>query len=139
MSKTSTKDMEKLAFQLFRYLKNKGLAGDIRIYFKGGRCISDHESYNPRVHFTKKVHTFHGKEFEYWDCDDEIKGSEYFEWSNDETLSVSTEGGLYGVLNYYVGGIDYCDRIHKELNEMFGKYGLYFEQGNDWNFSLYEI
>ena len=39
MSKSTEKDMESLAFQLYRYLCDKDLAGDLSIYYKGGNCI----------------------------------------------------------------------------------------------------
>ena len=138
MSKSTEKDMEKLAFQLYRYLYDKDLAGDLRIYYKGGHCISSSYYGGGNVHFEKAVHTFEGKDYEYYYCTEEIKGSTYFEYSNDDTLSVSTEGGLCSVLNYYCD-YDYCDKINEDLNKMFEEYGFYFEQGHHWNFSLYEI
>ena len=138
MSKSTEKDMENLAFQLYRYLCDKDLAGDLRIYYKGGHCISSDEYGGGKVHFEKRVHKFNGKEYEYYYCMDEIKGSTYFEYSNDDTLSVSTEGGLCSVLNYYTDSA-YCDKINEDLNKMFEEYGFYFEQGHHWNFSLYEI
>ena len=138
MAKTSEKDMEKLAFELYRYLKNKGYEGDVRIYYKGGHCISDCEDYSHKGLFVKNTHVYRGKEYEYYECTEEIKGSTYFEYANDDTLSVSTEGVLCEILNCYLGGRLY-DKVNEDLNKMFEKYGLYFELGHHWNFSLYEI
>ena len=60
----------------------------------------------------------------------------YFEYNGDY-LSMSFEGPLYSILNYQAG--TYGDSIIGELDELFKKYGLYYELGNSWNMSLYDI
>lgn len=63
---------------------------------------------------------------------DDMLGSDYTEYANDDTLTITTEGELNSIVNMY----DY--KKHDELIEVFDKYGYYFELGNSWNFSLYK-
>ena len=57
---------------------------------------------------------------------------DYFEWAG-KFMSMSFEGPLYDSINYGSG------KREEELQEIFNKYGYYFELGNAWNLSLYKI
>lgn len=63
----------------------------------------------------------------------------YIEFAGD-FLTVSTEGELYDILNYYNDFVPgYDDRKNKEMDNIFKKYGYYSEMGNSWNFTLCQI
>lgn len=49
-------------------------------------------------------------------------------------LSMSFEGPLYDLLNYTCGS-----KTEEKFTKILRKYGLYFELGNAWNLSCYEI
>lgn len=49
-------------------------------------------------------------------------------------LSMSFEGPLYDLLNYNCGS-----ETEEKFSKILKKYGLYFELGNAWNLSCYEI
>tara|TARA_R100000734_G_C3305879_1_gene96358 strand:- start:693 stop:1031 length:339 start_codon:yes stop_codon:yes gene_type:complete len=68
----------------------------------------------------------------------DIKGSNYFEYANDDTISMSFEGGLYGILNYAWNGKHYA-KAEQEFSDILAKEGYYYELGNAWNLSLYKI
>lgn len=62
----------------------------------------------------------------------DIKGSTYFEYANDETVSMSFEGPLNYILNY--GEIP---ALYHAFNEIFVRHGCYFELGFAWSLSVY--
>jgi len=64
---------------------------------------------------------------------EDIVGSDYFDYANDDTISMSFEGGLYRVMNY--GSFD----VRDAFQDMLAEYGYYAELGNAWNLALYEI
>ena len=67
---------------------------------------------------------------------EDIKGSDYTEYANDDTITCTFEGAVYEALNY-----DDHNRwkLREELEDVLSAYGYYFEMGNAWNFSVYEI
>lgn len=56
-----------------------------------------------------------------------------FEYVNEDTISMSFENDLYDIFNY-----DMCESIRQDFEELFKKYGLYYELGNAWNLSLFQ-
>lgn len=55
--------------------------------------------------------------------------SQYCQYADDETLSMNIESSdLCSILSYSENGYKYED----ELNEIFGKYGLYLEKAYSW-------
>jgi len=93
------------------------LAEDTRIYalghawdFNGGK-FSDTGEENPRDYF------------------------DYAPKESDHILSMSFDGSLYELLNC----IEMNDSRYDEFNELFKKHGVYFELGNAWNLTCYEI
>ena len=67
---------------------------------------------------------------------EDIKGSQYFEYANDDTVAVSTEGMLSGILNMHFD-FSKCIKLIEELDKELEKHGCYYEMGNHWNFSIY--
>lgn len=63
--------------------------------------------------------------------------TDYFEYGNPHTLSMSFEGSLYYVFNYYWEDKLYS-KWHDEFYNLIGKYGCYFELGHAWNLSVVE-
>ncbi len=85
-----------------------------------------------RIYFNNKA----------WDYDsngvktiiEDIKGSDCNEYSNDDTITATFEGGVY------MAFFDYRDfSIEEELINMLEPYGYYYELGNQWNFTLHKI
>ena len=67
--------------------------------------------------------------------EDEADPNNYFEYVREPNiLSMSFEGVLYDVLNGYYGG-----KKEAEFSKILEKYGLYYEIGNAWNLSIYEV
>lgn len=50
---------------------------------------------------------------------------------------MSFEGPFYEVLNGYAG--DYGWVVEEKFSDLLKKYGVYYELGNAWNLSLYQI
>ena len=121
------KKAEALAKDIYNWCQKKGLWGDNIIYFNGKAWSS-----------SKEWNGIQGKPigddlYEYEDKNPR----DYFEYVNDPNiLSMSFEGPLNHVLNAYVRG---WVKLESEFMKLFEKYGLYYEMGNAWNLSAYEI
>lgn len=63
-----------------------------------------------------------------------IKGSYYFHYANDDTVSMSFEGPLFTMLNFYHPR---STELHEQFMNLLDKHGFWFEKGNAWNLSLY--
>ena len=61
-----------------------------------------------------------------------IKASDYFDYANDKTISMSFEGDLYSALNMECGY-----KLFDEFSELNFE-GYYFDFGNTWNLSFYK-
>lgn len=68
-----------------------------------------------------------------WETEEGFLGSEYTEWANDDTITMTFEGPLYHAMNYGAN-----DELVEELRALIGSHGFYWELGNAWNLSLYE-
>ena len=68
----------------------------------------------------------------------DIKATDYFEYGNNDTISISFEGGLYRVMNYHWEGKG-LGKLHKDFHDLVHSYGYYAELGNAWNLALYKI
>lgn len=119
----TTKETENLATEIFNWLVDNELWIDVAIYFNGRRWsthdkVCDEFCYNERRYF-----------------EDKADPADYFEYvRKPNVLSMSFEGDLYDVLNGYWGA-----RHEEEFSKILEKYGLYYELGNTWNLSCYEI
>ena len=91
----------------------------------------------------KRFGCYDGKDYHYgntWDCvfiEDNKRAKDFFDWTGD-FLSMSFEGGLYDVLNYGFENPSYY-KIEEEFNEICKKYNKFYELGNAWNLSLYDL
>jgi hypothetical protein len=62
-----------------------------------------------------------------------LKGSNYTQYANDETITMTFEGDFYSCMNYGSNPI-----LYEKFGELLKKYDLYFELGNAWNLALYK-
>ena len=82
-----------------------------------------------RIYFGNKCWDYNGGEKT---VIKDIKGSEFTEYANDQTITATFEGEIYDHVNAY-NGWDFIN----ELDELLEVYGYYKELGNAWNFALY--
>ena len=115
-----------LAIDIYEWCKKHDLWGDNIIYFDG-KAWSNGETWSG-----VKGHQLADDLYEY----DNKNPEDYFEYANPETLSMSFEGSLNHMLNGYMDG---SWRLEEEFGKLFKKYGLYYEFGDAWNLSAYEI
>lgn len=125
--KLNSKQREELATEIFEWLYANKLWTDVCIYFNG-KCWSSNAKDNKE--FCYNEHRY----FEY-----EANPKDYFEYvAEPNILSMSFEGGLYEVINYDYEFKHWAELLN-EFNQIFLKYSLYFELGNAWNLTAYEI
>lgn len=60
-----------------------------------------------------------------------------FEYGNPHTLSMSFEGNLYGVFNYYWED-KLLSKWHDEFYNLIDRYGAFYELGHSWNLTIVE-
>lgn len=69
--------------------------------------------------------------------EDDVDPHDYLEYcAKKHILSMSFEGSFNHIVNYY-DNMDYCTRIMSEFENILDAYGVYFEQGEAWNLSVY--
>lgn len=117
---------ESLARDIYNWCKKNHLWGDNTIYFDG-KAWSSSAGWD-----LEKGKPIDGNLYEY----ENKNPKDYFEYANPATLSMSFEGPLYRVLNGYTYG---WVKLENELNQLFEKYGYYFEYGHAWNLSAFKL
>ncbi|MFW5962130.1 MAG: hypothetical protein ACOCQR_00765 [bacterium] len=108
--------LEKLAREIAELLSQRGMAYDTAIYYDG-----------------KRLQCFTTNEEDGWVEEEGYKASNYTEYANDETITMTFEGPMYDVLNYHAD-----DEFVEKFDMLIEKYGYMYELGNAWNLSLYE-
>jgi len=88
-----------------------------------------------RIYFDNQCWTWNNEEMI---VIDDMKASTYFEYANDETISMSFEGPLYHVMNYHWSSEE-AGQLYGEFLDLMKGEPLYFEMGNAWNCSAYLI
>lgn len=116
---------ENLANDIYNLLRKWDMWIDTTIYYNGKSMSTSHRDEEGKEHFR-----YNGEPFIYED--DPRKHFEYV--AKDHILSMSFEGDLYEILNY-----EEYPFILKEFDAIFKKYGVYYELGNAWNLTCYEI
>lgn len=110
--KISKKELDKFAFEIIDFLKQKDMARSTRVYWNGRCYDGDNDSFI-----------------------ENIDPKDYFEFVGPY-LSMSFEGDLYDVINYaYESGYEI---LEQKFSAIFDKYGFYYELGDAWNLSAYE-
>ena len=117
---------EALAYDIYNWCKKRNLWGDNTIYFNG-KALSNLPDQNgdKGKQIAEDLYEFENR-----------NPTDYFEYGNPYTVSMSFEGPLYHVLNGYTPG---WMKKQSELEKLFEKYGYYFEYGHAWNLSAYEL
>jgi hypothetical protein len=105
-----------LANEIRDFVINNNLACDVRIYFNN-TC---YDWYDGKQYFDEPI------------LINDIKASDYFEYANNDTVSMTFEGALYDILN---NGASY--RLQSEFEDIFERNNCYYELGNAWNLSVY--
>lgn len=118
------KDIEKLAMEIVAFLSEKGMGNGVCIYYND-------KVMKGKIEFTTDEFVNDGL-VKLWEVEHGVNPLDYFEWANpDHILSMSFDGSdLYDALNY---GYKTAD----EFQDIFNKYGLYYELGDSWNLSAF--
>lgn len=106
--------------------RNKRAADEVALFI-----IKNSYGYDTRIYFNNMCYELSNNEITVLR---NIKPSSYFEYANDETVSMSFEGSLYNAMNGFTGS-----RIYNSIESIFNKYGYYMEMGNAWNIAVYDI
>ena len=78
---------------------------------------------------------------------EDVKASDWVEYSNDKGVTVTFDGYIYELMNYgfhmepdeSLGIPEKHDwNLVDELNKLLEKYNCWYENGNYWNFAVYE-
>jgi hypothetical protein len=105
-----------IARKIESWMKKNDLLGAVRIYFNN-KCWCWYDG-------SKKII-------------EDIKGSEYFEYANDDTISISFEGQFHSVMNYGYSN-RHWDKLSGEFDKILDGFDCWYELGNAWNLSIYE-
>ena len=119
--------MQTLAMEIYDWCKKKNLWGDNIIYFNG-KAWSSSKDWNgvEGKQIAEDLYEYANKNAE-----------DYIEYANPDTITISFEGPLYTALNAW--DLPCYDGTEEELQDIFKKYGLYFEYGYQWSLSAYEL
>lgn len=121
----TTEQTEQLATEIFNWLVDHEMWVDVCIYFNGKKWSTNNKNCTEFCYNERKY-------FEY-----EAEPTDYFEYVREPNiLSMSFEGIFYEVLNGYVSG---WTKLEEEFRKILEKYGLYYELGNAWNLTCFEI
>ena len=117
---------EKLANEIYELCIKYNSWIDVAIYYNGKRMSSWYENDEGKTQYD-----YNGSPHIEGNCDPR----DHFEYVRDPNiLSMSFEGPVYDALNGYGN-----TRFVNDLCSLFSKYGLYYELGNSWNLSAYEV
>lgn len=117
---------ENLAYDIYHFCVKHNIWIDVCIYYNGKRMSSLYvdQDGNQRYDYNGMPNV-----------DDDFDPKKYFEYVREPNiLSMSFEGPLYEILNGYSS-----PDLVSEFDALFKKYGLYYELGNAWNLSAYEV
>lgn len=126
-SEFNHKKSELCAKEIIQYLIDNDLWGDINIY-ADGKCFCN-KSPDGHYHYNsswKDVYMYENED-----------PTNYMDYTSD-FLTMSFEGDFYDVANYECG-TKYCDKIMMGFLDICHKYGKYYELGNSWNLSLFDV
>lgn len=107
-----------MAKDIIKFLKDNNLDIDVFLMYNG-----------------KRVNAENNEEVEI------VSAGDYVEYFNDDTITMTFEGALYELLNG-LWNSDYdseYQKLYDEFNNIFKKYGLYYELGYAWSLTAYEL
>lgn len=115
---------ENLANDIYNLLREYEIWRDVAIYYNGKCMSTSYRDAEGKEHFR-----YNDEPFIYED-----DPRRYFEYvAKDHILSMSFEGDLYDIINY-----GEYPSILKKFDEIFERYGVYYELGNAWNLTCCE-
>lgn len=117
--KLTSANKKKIVNGLFQVFKKHKVVDDVVFYFDNQRATVDR--------ITGKLKVQKG-----------FNVRDYMKYCNENTVSVSFDGPLFEIMNGYASE-NLSEAIDKEIERVLAPYGLFYELGNDWNFSLYDI
>lgn len=123
MAKLTKQNIEQLANEVMDWLVRNELSMDVCIYYNN----------------QKMQHKYHyDKDYDIIDdgisIEKDVDPHQITQWAaHDHILTMTFEGGLYSLLNYNGG------KLETEFENLFNKYGLYYELGEAWNLTCYPI
>lgn len=116
-------DIENLAVEIREFLLERKMWVDVDIYFNG-KCFTTHDKKNGKFYYNDREHLV---------VRENETPSKYFEYVNpDHILSMRFEGIVCEMLYYGTR-----PETKKKFDEIFTRYGIYYEFGEHWNFSCY--
>lgn len=141
MAKTGTmthqEKMEKLAGEIRQLLLDHGMWIDTAIYFNGKRYDSlpvyQSESGEISEEYKSGWKNINYNNPNFLHVVEDVRPSEYMDYYNEDTITMSFEGDFYEIINYEGG------ELLEAFDELLRKYGYYYELGNAWNLALYEL
>lgn len=117
--------IEKLAVEIREFLLEHDMWIDTSIYFNHKR-FTQKSPVDGRYYYNDRDHLF---------VEEGVEPETYFEYVNpDHILSMAFEGPVCHMIYYGTN-----PALLNKFNEIFERYGLYYELGNHWNFSCYYI
>lgn len=120
--------LEKLAWDIYNYLRRHEMWIDICVYFDGKRMSTARKAGDDWEF------RYNGEPF----IEDGFDPRDYFEYAmNPHIISMSFEGPFYNVVNGYSGRAG--DVLMSEFEDLLMSHGLYMELGDAWNASLAEV
>lgn len=121
-AKHSEEELYNLMTDLVMYLYKNELLFDVNIYVNAKRYSTSEYNTDTNIKIGSAV-------MYQSDCENP---EECVEYCNKDTLTMTFEGPLYQALNY-------DGTTEEDLNKIFAKYGLYYEQGYAWSLTAYDI
>lgn len=122
VNRLTEEQIEKLAVEIRQFLIEHGLWEDVDIYFNG-KSFTTYDEETKKYYYNDPEHLIV--------LEDEDP-NEYFSYAaEDHILSMTFTGPLYNWMKR-PQGLD-------KFNQIFTKYGLYYELGDSWNLSCYYV
>ena len=109
---------------------------------KAAKCAKDIMSFLDKHDLSDGVSIYYDKKRvrkvkDSWITEYDLEPKQFFPYAGD-FLSMSFEGTFYDVVNYGFEHKWYA-KLEKEFSSIIKKHGKYYELGNAWNLSLYDL
>ena len=125
MDKLTAEQIEEMAVEIRGFLLKEMMWIDVDIYFNGKR-FSTYDRKNWRNYYNDAGHLL---------VEENVDPREYLEYAAEKhILSMAFEGPLYSMMN----GMERTEE-RRVFDRIFEKRGLYYELGDNWNFTCYPI
>lgn len=123
MAKLTKQNIEQLANEVMAWLIRNDLDMDVCIYY-------NNQKMQHKYHFDKDYNIVDDGII----TEKDVDPHQITQWAaHNHILTMTFEGGLYSLLNYRGG------KLETEFENLFNKYGLYYELGEAWNLTCYPI